>query len=127
MLETLRQSSDISVTHLSEEFQQDVCWWLAANVNVNRICVLEYMDLLQADVRLELDACPTGVGGIFSNEYYHSEIPLSVRGLLSGSAHFELLNVVLAAKLWAPQWAGYRVQFACDNTTAVAIINSGRT
>ena len=37
----------------------------------------------------------------------------------------ELLPVVLACAIWGRYWAGRAVRFHCDNTGAVAVVNSG--
>ena len=42
-------------------------------------------------------------------------------------AHLELLNVVVAVKVWRDQWAGHRVQIFCDNTNACCAVQTGRS
>ena len=41
--------------------------------------------------------------------------------------HLELLNVVVAVKVWGAGWAGHRVRVSCDNMNAVLAVHSSRT
>ncbi len=39
----------------------------------------------------------------------------------------EMLNIVIAVKLWASMWAGETVQVYGDNAATIAVLNSGRS
>ena len=60
-----------------------------------------------------LDASLTGLGGCFNNLVYTLPIP---PGFNSYSiVHLEMINVLVALKLWAQSWANKRVCLYCDN------------
>lgn len=127
MLDVLRQSPASGIVTVDAEFRKDIAWWKVALQAANSTFVLDHLSLSVIDAKMELDACPTGIGGISQEDYYYAEIPPACQTLLTSSAHFEFLNVVIAVKLWAPRWSGKRVQFACDNTACVSILNTGRS
>ena len=39
----------------------------------------------------------------------------------------EMLNIYLALRVWAPQWAGKLVRWECNNAAVVTVIKSGKT
>ena len=39
----------------------------------------------------------------------------------------EMLNLVIAVKLWARDWAHYAVKFFCDNLAVVQVVRTGKT
>ena len=38
-----------------------------------------------------------------------------------------MLNLYLALRIWAPNWAGKRVRFECDNQAVVSVMKAGNT
>ena len=44
-----------------------------------------------------------------------------------GTLQLEMLNIYLALRVWAPQWAGKLVRCECDNAAVVSVIKSGKT
>ena len=41
-------------------------------------------------------------------------------------AHLEILNIIVALKVWATHWANRRIRIHCDNMAVVEILSSGR-
>ena len=41
--------------------------------------------------------------------------------------HLEMLNIMVAPRLLAKDWAGSSVTFHCDNLAVVQVVNSGKT
>ena len=41
-------------------------------------------------------------------------------------AHLEILNIVVALKIWAQQWANKRIKLHCDNMAVVEVLRNGR-
>ena len=41
-------------------------------------------------------------------------------------AHLEMLNMVVAAKVWARQWAGKTIKLMCDSSVAISVLQAGR-
>ena len=40
--------------------------------------------------------------------------------------HLEMINVIVALKLWGHVWANHKVHICCDNLAVVDVLNSGR-
>ena len=51
------------------------------------------------DHTVELDACLTGIGGVWNNYVYHLPIPLNYLNLTL--VHLEMLNVLVAVCVFA--------------------------
>ena len=76
------------------------------------------------DHTLELDVCLTGLGGRWCSFVYH--LPIS-EGYMSWSiVHLEMVNILLAVRLFQAQWAGKKVLIKCDNEAVVTVLRSGR-
>ena len=41
--------------------------------------------------------------------------------------HLEMLNLLIALRLWAQQWSHSRVRFFCDNSAVVQVVRTGKT
>ena len=65
-----------------------------------------------------------GLGGCYDNLLYALRIP---RGFNNYNiAHFEILNVVVARKLWGHAWANKSIQIMCDNIAVMEVLTYGR-
>ena len=40
--------------------------------------------------------------------------------------HLEMLNIVVASKLWAVHWKDKKIKIYCDNMAVVQVLNTGR-
>ena len=83
--------------------------------------------LLPYQHQVELDACLSGCGAVAGDQFYAARFPESVTGAGHTIAHLELLNVVVALKMWSDRWAGWTVQIYCDNLNSVYVLQSGRS
>ena len=41
--------------------------------------------------------------------------------------HLEMLNNLVALRVWGSQWCNKRISIACDNQAVVHVLNSGKT
>ena len=82
---------------------------------------------LPYQAEIELDACLTGCGATIGRQYYSEVFPQSVLDEQHMIAHLEMLNVVVALKVWCKQWRGCRVRFDCDNMVVCLALQSGRS
>ena len=58
--------------------------------------------------------------------YFHEQIPQSITDIDGIQiAHFEMIAVKVALKLWATQIHGIRFKICCDNQAVVSILNTG--
>ena len=72
------------------------------------------------------DACLTGCGGLCGDQYFHAVFPSFVVQQTLDINGLELLNIIVALKLWGLWWSGLRLTVRCDNTVAVTVLNTGR-
>ena len=54
-----------------------------------------------------LDACTTGVGAIYNSQVY--ALPLPRDRQTCNIASLEMINILVALKVWHLQWAGHRM------------------
>ena len=81
-------------------------------------------DKRSTDYTLELDSCLTDLGGHWCNFVYHLRIP---QGFMNWSiVQLEMVNILLAVKLFQTQWAGRKILVKCDNEAVVSMLRSGR-
>ena len=73
---------------------------------------------------LELDACLTGLGGVWGNVVCNLPIPLGFRNM--SIVHLEMVNILLAVKIFSKLWTGKCVLIRCSNQAVVSVLQSGR-
>ena len=94
MLQFLRDMGDRRSVRLSQEFFRDLAWFKNTLSQFNGIV---YYDTRPIQAELHLDACLTGLGGIFANQCY--ALPIQ-RGFNNYSiVHLEMINIVVALKI----------------------------
>ena len=122
MLDLLRQSHKEITIQLTPEFIQDLAWFLKFAPKFNGS---SYFNNAHVHAKIELDASLEGLGAYFKDQIY--TIPLA-----RGYNHFhivqlEMLNVLVAVRVWANEWRGKTIVIACDNQAVVSVINTGKT
>ena len=126
LLSALRKlTSNSHRIRVSLEMKRDLRWWHLFLPRFNGRCLIPRTLWSEPDSVLQCDACPSGAGGLFLAQAFHSQFP---EFILSQNLHInalELLVVTVAVKLWADQLRGQKVTIYCDNTASVAVINSG--
>ena len=121
MLQFLRSITNDSATKLTAEFCKDLNWFRTFIHQFNGVV---YYDLRPVQAELHLDACLTGFGGIFDNQCYALPIPKNFKNY--SIVHLEMLNIVVALKIWAQQWSSKKLRIKCDNMAVVEVLTSGR-
>ena len=118
MLALLRSGHANQKIDLTSDFRRDLTWFGKFNG-------FSLYDHRPIDFTLELDACLTGLGGRWSKFVYH--LPIA-RGFMNFSiVDLEMLNILLAVRLFQVQWSGRKVLVRCDNEAVVSVLRSGRT
>ena len=59
------------------------------------------------------------------NQIYAIKIPKNYENY--SIVHLEMLNNLVAIRVWAKQWANKKIQLKCDNQAVVSLLNSGKT
>ena len=116
--QVLRDHTHSSEIPLDAEFHKDLNWFLIFLTSFNGVTMY---DIRPISDHIYLDACLTGLGGCFKNLVY--TIPLGFEHY--SIVHLEMLNIVVALKIWGSMWRDARIQIHCDNLAVVQVLTSG--
>ena len=122
MLALLRQNVNHRKILLHQQFFADLNWFLTFLDTYNGIT---YYKITEQDAQVYLDASLTGLGGVYGSFVYALPIPKGFRDY--SIVHLEILNILVACKIWASQWENKKIQIFCDNLAVVEVLTSGRT
>ena len=103
MLMLLRENSHTNQIRLTEDFRKDLRWFNASLPVFNGVSFFKQ----PPSKSVHLDACPSGLGAIFDHQVCTLPLPSSWRDL--NIAYTELINILVALKVWHTQWAGLSV------------------
>ena len=85
-------------------------------------------DTVEFAETLEIDTCLTHVGGVWKNAVYSALLPEHIRDNPSLSiTHYEMINILVALRIWGSAWAHKRILLRSDNMAVVSITRSGYT
>ena len=126
MLANLREMPKRGTETLSLGFRDDLRFFLDLLPAYNGVRIVDKTQV-PCQERLELDACLTGCGAFTGDSYYAEEFPHTVLQAAHSIAHLELLNVIVAVKLWGRRWRGHSLQIKSDNMNACLAVQSGRS
>ena len=121
MLALLRQNLDTKLIYITKDFKQDLNWFNTFLSVYNGVSFFHYIP----SKIVHLDACPYGLGAIFDSQVHALELPHQYHHV--NIAYLEMLNIIVALKVWHQQWTGLKVQIKCDNQAVVSVLNSGRS
>ena len=121
MLQLLRQCHKVNDIILNQEFHKDLNWFCVFLQSFNGITIY---DLEVSPECIYLDAPLPELGGCFNNMEY-------AIGIFSGFReytilHLEMVNMIVALKLWDPLWANKRIRIQCDHQAMVDVLSTGR-
>ena len=105
---------------MTEDFHKDLAWFLVFLPEFNGVTYIRKFEIPHNHT-LHVDASLTGLGGIWNDEDYATPI-FNVDQRALKIVHFEMLNLVIALKLWASQWSHSVVKFHCDNSAVVQVV-----
>ena len=121
MLHLLRINHTKSKILLTADFKKDLNWFNSFLIHYNGVT---FYDNKYCHFEVHLDASLTGLGGAFKNMVY--ALPLPVNHGNYTIVHLEILNVVVALKIWASHWSNHRIKIYCDNMAVVEVLQAGR-
>ena len=122
MLQVLRSHHNSTRFKLTPEFFQDLCWF---NTFLHQYNGVTYFDNRISSHVVHLDASLTGMGATFANMVYALPIPSEFHHL--HITQLEMLNVIVALKVWASAWSDRTIDIKCDNLAVVEVLTSGKT
>ena len=121
MLQLLRDNHDCRVITLNQEFHCDLNWFNVFLKSYNGVTFYYQPNNQHA---IHLDACLTGLGGCYNNMVYTIQIPVGYKGY--NINHLEMINIMVALKIWGTSWSNQCVQIFCDNLPVVEVIRTGK-
>ena len=121
MLALLRKNHDNNHIKLTQEFARDLNWFVVFLKTYNGIT---YYDTRNIHDTIFLGASLTGLGGCFNQIIYTIPFPRGYKGY--NINHLEMLNVMVALKIWGPCWENKNISIRCDNLSVVEILNTGK-
>jgi len=124
MLETLRAAPDHGRHPVGPAFKADVNWILQYLPLYNGIQMIPRSPTM--DIPIAVDSCLSGGGGHFGSNIYHTAYPDFILNLGLNISELEMLNALIAIKLWAPLLRDHIVRLQCDNSAAVSVLQTGR-
>ena len=121
MLQLLRDIVHNSIIVRNEDFFKDLAWFNTFLRSYNGVTIYQ-ITLLHH--RVYLDASLQGLGGCYNNYVYTLLIPLGFKDY--NITHLEMVNVMVALKIWGHHWSSKCVTIYCDNLAVVEVLTFGR-
>ena len=121
MLQTLRSNCGNASIKLDAGFHRDLRWFDRFLPLYNGVSLYDHKT---CDHQVHLDACLQGLGGVWQNYVYHLPISYGYKGL--NIAHLEMVNILVALKVFCRQWTKKCVLIHCGNQAVVYVLQSGR-
>ena len=121
MLALLRDNHNVQKILLNQAFFQDLTWF---NTFLSSFNGVTYYDHQLPSAQVHLDACLTGLGGHFDSMVYALPIPRGHENY--DICQLEMVNIVVALKIWANHWKNKRIHVFCDNIAVVQVLNTGK-
>ena len=121
MLEFLRNNYDAYTIQLTHDFKRDLRWFSNFLSKYNGV---SFYDHVRTHHVVELDACLGGLGGRWENLIYHLPLPSHYANL--GIAQLEMINILLAIRVFASLWHRKSILIKCDNAAVVSVLTTGK-
>ena len=124
LLDALRRCNSNFIT-ITKDIKRDVNWFIHFIPKFNGFSkyVKESIPFMHT---IAIDACLEGVGGVWGNQVYTAKLPQEwINNKNFHINHFEMINILIAIRLWGTCWKNKLVKFFVDNTSVVQIFSSG--
>ena len=122
MLELLRSAHKKDTILLNHGFHKDLKWFQQFVPNFNGTAFFVHQNVHH---EIQLDACLQGLGARWGDQVYAVPIPLKHNNM--GIVHLEMLNILVAIRIWGPYWQGKNIKIHCDNAAVVSVLTTGKT
>ena len=113
---------DKGQTAVTMEARRDTTWFQKFMPTFNGVV---FLDQTPVNCAIELDPTLRGLGARWGSRIYTLTLPLGYLDM--NIAHLEILNILVALRVWHQFWANKKVAIACDNEAVVYVLNTGRT
>ena len=125
ILQLFRDNFHRKRIYLTSEFFKDIAWFQAFLLHFNGTTKF-VKPKVEGSNSLWLDACLTGIGAVWKNRVYAAPVP-SIPGFALKIVHWEMLNIVIALRVWGKYWKHSSVVVNCDNEACVHVVGTSRT
>ena len=125
ILKVFRSNSHKKFISINEEFRKDLARFIRFLPDYNGIVFIDKQKLYGNET-LYIDACLTGMGGVWNDKVYSTPI-FGIPQKFINIANLEMLNTLIALRVWADQWEHKEVLFCCNNWAVVQVIQTSRT
>ena len=122
ILQTLCSNLHEKIIKLDSEFTKDLNWFNKFLITFNSVTIFDKKPI---DHQVHLDASLTGLGGIWHIQIYAITLPKNYH--TTNIATLEMLNILVALKIWATKWTHKKIHFFCDNIAVVQVLKFGKT
>ena len=120
-------TSDKLAHPIPDDTKKDISWWTTFIDQYNGVSMMHELTWRECDSVISSDACLGGLGGFCSGEYFHCEVPASIKKQEDVFINeLECLAIVLSLRIWGQKCAGCNIFMYCDNLNTVTAINKGR-
>ena len=125
------QRKSCHFVRLNTSFRSDLLWWHVFLEPLNGVSLTRRLAPMHCQVQFATDASGNvGCGAVCLPWWLQlkwSEYPCSMAAQRNEDSITlcELLPIVFACAVWGPYWSDHSVIVHCDNTGAVAVVNSG--
>ena len=125
MLELFQNNSHKKKIYLSPSFFQDLAWFKKFLPHFNGTTIFKKPHIPESQA-LHLEACLSVMGAIWHNRVYSTPVP-AIPGFDLKIVHLEMMNIIVALRLWGRLWQHSQVKIFCDNEAVVQVVASSRT
>ena len=121
MLQLLRNNVHEHIIVLNQEFFKDLAWFNTFLNSYNGVTMYQVTPLYN---KIFLDASLQGMDGCFNNYVYSLPIPLGFKNY--NIVQLEMINVMVALKIWGQCWSNKCIRIFCDNLAVVEVLTFGK-
>ena len=125
ILQLFRENFHKKKTYLTSEFFKDIAWFQAFLPHFNGTTKFDKPGAHGSN-SVCLDACLTGIGAVWHDRVYAAPV-LSIPGFVLKIVHWEMLNIVIALRVWGKYWKHSSVMIYCDNEACVHVVATSKT
>ena len=125
ILELFRKNHHCRKIYLNVDFHRDLQWFLTFLPTYNGISYITKSDVDEVQ-SLYLDACLTGMGAVWRDRVYATPIH-NCGDLELTIVHLEMMNIVIALRIWGQFWQHGSISVNCDNLGVVQVVKTSKT
>ena len=125
LLAVFRNNSHLKTIQLTNEFHRDIQWFLTFLPAYNGVSYI-HKPRIDDKQSLYLDASLTGMGAVWRNRVYATPIH-NCGDFDLKIVHLEMLNIIIALKVWGSKWHHSVIDIYCDNLGVVQVVETGKT